>query len=255
MLVFFQNHDRAALAHDKAAAALIERAAGVLRVGAGSQGRHVSEARHADRRDRRLGAARDDRVEIAVLNRAVRLADLIVARGAGGRDRQAGTLRVELDRDVAARDVRDQHRDEVRGNALRTLFVEHRHLVRKGLDAADTRAEIHAEALRIDLAEDLAVVHGLRGRRHRKLREQVVFAPRALIHIKKRVKILDLRRNMRLVVRGIELRDLRDAALAGLQAFPEGLHVVADRRHRAETRDHNSSFHFLFPFCMICSRA
>ena len=243
MLIFFENERRAALAHDKAASALIKRAASIFRVGAGGQRRHIAEARHAHRDDGCFRAAGDDGIEIAVLNGAVRFTDLVVARRARRGDRQAGALRVELNGDVAARDIRNEHRDKVRGNAARALFVQRRHLIGERLDAADTGTEIHAEALRVDLAHDLAVVHRLRCRRDGKLRERVVLAHFALIHVQQRVKILDLRRHMRFKVRGVKLRDFRDAALAGFQVFPERIHIVADRGNCAETRDNYSSFH------------
>ena len=243
VLIFFENERRAALAHDKAASALIKRAASVFRVGAGGQRRHIAEARHAHRDDGRFRAAGDDGIEIAVLNGAVRFTDLVVARRARRGDRQAGALRVELNGDVAARDIGNEHRDKVRGNAARALFVQRRHLIGERLDAADTGTEIHAEALRVDLAHDFAVVHRLRCRRDGKLRERVVLAHFALIHVQQRVKILDLRRHMRFKVRGVKLRDFRDAALAGFQVFPERIHVVADRGNCAETRDNYSSFH------------
>ena len=48
---------------------------------------------------------------------------------------------------------------------------------------------------------------------------------------------------MRFKVRGVKLRDFRDAALAGFQVFPERIHIVADRGNCAEARDNYSSFH------------
>ena len=98
---------------------LVERPAGARRlVVARRQRAHDGEAADAERRHRRLGAAGDHRVLLAVADQAERLADRLAARGAGAGRRVVHPGAAEADRDVPGRHVGDQARDEERRHAL-----------------------------------------------------------------------------------------------------------------------------------------
>ena len=84
-LQLLEDHDARAFADDEAVAVPVEGPRGVLRlVVARREGPHRREPADGERRDHRLRAARDHGVRVAVLDHAVRLADRVRARRAGG---------------------------------------------------------------------------------------------------------------------------------------------------------------------------
>ena len=83
-LALLEHQDAGALGDHEAVAVAVERPARLLRLLVALRQRaHRVEAADAQRRDRRLGAARDRRVDVAALDPAQRLADGVRARRAG----------------------------------------------------------------------------------------------------------------------------------------------------------------------------
>ena len=54
------------------------------------------------------------------------------------------------------------------------------------------------------------------------------------------VEVLDLRRHLHLIIRGVESGDRADASLAGDQPLPKAVQIVANRRYGAHAGNHNS---------------
>ena len=102
-----------ALAHHKAVAVCIERAASRRRIGVGGQCAAGRKACNGIGDNGRLGAAREDRVGIAVLDGAERLAHRMGRSRAGSHDGQGRALCLMANRDIARSHVGDHHRNHV----------------------------------------------------------------------------------------------------------------------------------------------
>ena len=148
VLVLLQHQGAGALAHDKAAAAGVKGRAGDGGVLLGGEGLHVAKARHANGDDGRLGAAGEHRVQIAVLNGPVGLANGVVACGAGGDNGDGSPLKVVLDGDKAAGHV-DDHAGHEEGGTPGGGALLHQQvlLLGKGVHAANAGAKVGADAL------------------------------------------------------------------------------------------------------------
>ena len=241
VLVLLKHHDARALAHDEAAAALVEGQG--CRIGIRGLGQRltVGEAAHRQRIDGGLAAARDDRVGIAVMDRAIGLADGVGGSGAGRHHRKARALAAKANGDVARSDVGNHHRHEQRRNAGGTALEELVALREDRADAADAAAHIHAQALGIHLALDAAVGNCLNGRRHGVLGEEI-HAPRVAAgdSVLLGIKFLDLCCHGNLGVGRIKARNLADTAPAVFQALEDRLNITADGRDRAHAGNDNS---------------
>ena len=134
----------------------VERAARGLGVVVALRDRaHRIEPADADRRDRRLAAARDHHVGAAVADRADRVADRHRGGRAGGRDRARRPAEAVLHRDHRGAHVRDQHRDPERAHAIDALREQV--LVREveRLQAADAGRDRRARALAEAVGRDV----------------------------------------------------------------------------------------------------
>ena len=160
VLVLLEHHDGGALAHDEAVAAGVvgPRGGGDVVV-AGGQGLHLREAGERQRVDRGLGATGDDDVGATRADHVVARAHRLRAGGAG-RDGGVGAgARAELERDVAGRGVRHEHRDGEREDPAHALLLEDVPLVEQGPHAADAGADRDAEAQRVELG-GAGILHG-----------------------------------------------------------------------------------------------
>src|SRR4029077_704604 len=104
---------------------------------------------------------------------------------------------------------------------------------------ADAAADNHTEAISIELFEFYPAVLESHSRcRHCEL-YKTIGAPRIFWVAEKRlgVKATYFTGNLAIVTRGVESVDPTDAADALLEIRPERLHVVAHRRHGAQTCD------------------
>jgi len=98
-------------------------------------------------------AAREHRVRVAPFDQLGRLAHR-VRPGRAGRDRRVvRPLDPEGDRELAARGVDEDARDEARRNALEPAFTEDLALLHDPADAADRRAEGDPDPVRIEAVQ------------------------------------------------------------------------------------------------------
>ena len=232
------EHGRALGAHEPVARG-VERA----RCGLGPFARarraeplHRGEARDDQRVDAGLAAAGEHDVGIAAADQLGGLHDGVRARRAGRDGRQVVAAQAELDRDRAARDVRQALRQEPRRDPVPAAIAQDLVLLHHRVEAADGRAEEHAGARRILDRQRGVVGRLLRGGE----REQdvAVHATRFLgAGHGDRIEALDLAGHPDRHVARVELRDLGDAGAAREQRLPGLVRRQADRRHAADARD------------------
>ena len=240
VLELLENDDAAGLAHDEAVALGVERTARGLGVGVAPRERaHGSEATDADLRDPGLGAAGEHDVGTAEPDVVESLADRHVGGRAGRALGPERAARPELHRDPGGAHVRDDRGDRERidpvGAAREQLVVA----VLEGLEAADSGCDgdAHALGLRLDLDPGVRLRHA--GGRDDHLREAVELPRLAVLDPLGGLEVLQLAREMDGEAGGIELLDRRRAALSRGEVLPEGLGVVSERRHRADSGHDN----------------
>ena len=102
-----------ALAHHKPVAIRIERTTSRRRIGIGSECAAGRKARNGIGDNGRLGTAGENRIGIAVLDSAERLAHGMGRRRAGGHDGQGRSLCLVADRDIARSHIGDHHRNHI----------------------------------------------------------------------------------------------------------------------------------------------
>ena len=142
VLPLLEDEHAGTLAHDKAVAIGVERAARGGRIGVGGERAAARKAGDGLGDDGGLGAAGEDRVGVAVLDRAEGLADRVGGGGARGHDGQRGAERLVADGDVAGRHVGDHHRDHERGGATRATGGDGVDVVHAGAQAARAGAHV-----------------------------------------------------------------------------------------------------------------
>ena len=240
------EHEHAgALAHHKAVAVCIERAASRRRIGVGGQRTAGRKACNSIGDNGRLGTAREDRIGIAMLDGAERLAHGMGRGRARGHHGQGRAFCLVADRDIARSHVGDHHRDHIGRCTARPSIGDRVDVVDKCLHAAHARAHVDAQAFVIDGAFDIKarIVHGLVRRRHRKLNAGVEMLGVTLAKVLVAVKALDLGRHLNGKRIRIEVRDRADTARAGAHSRPGGKRRVAERRYGTDAGDCNSLFH------------
>ena len=241
VLELLEHEHGGGLAHHEPVALVVERARRMLRIVVAPRERaHRVEAGDADLGDRRLGAAGEHHVRAAEADRVHRVADRHVRRRARGALAHQRPLRPELDRDPACAHVRNDRRDRERAHAVGAAREQHVVALLVGLQPADARRDRRAEPRGVGGDLDAGVGLGLARRGDDHLRE-AVHAPRGLaVDPDRRVEVLQLAREVDVVVRVVERGDLRRAGLAGDQRRPRRLHVVPERADHAEARDHHA---------------
>ena len=122
--------------------------------------------------------------------------------------------------------------------------------LRIDLQTADAVAENHPNApIIFPRRVEPGAFARLKSRRNRKLRKTSGPLNGAPVEIGFGVEIVDLRRDPTGDPFRRKRRDRTDSAAAGVQAFPESIHIKANRRYRAQSGDHNTFFHsFTFNF-------
>ena len=245
MLHALEHEHAGALAHHKAVAVRIERTTRRLRIGVGGERTAGRKARNGVGDNGRLGAARENRVGITVLDSTERLAHRMGRGRASSHDGQGRTLCLVADRNIARSHVGDHHRDHIRRCAAGSAIGNRVDVVDERRHAAHARSHVHAQALVVDGAFDIesCVVHGLVRSRHRKLNAGVEMFGVTLAKVLVAVKALDLGRHLDGKGIGIEVRDRPDAARTGAHCRPGGKRGVAERRYGADAGDCNSLFH------------
>ena len=136
MLHALECQHAGALAHHKAVAVCIERAASRRGIGVGGQCAAGRKARNGIGDDCGLGTASQDCIGIAVLDGAERLAHGMGRGRARGHHGQGRALCLVTDRDIARCHVGDHHRDHIGRCATRPAIGDRVNVVDKRLHAA-----------------------------------------------------------------------------------------------------------------------
>src|SRR5581483_3260485 len=113
------------------------------------------------------------------------------------------------------------------------------------VQTADAGRDRRAEAVRSRRDLDTRVLFGLPRRREDHLREAIHPARRLAVDPDGRIELLQLAGEVHVVVGVVERGDLRGARIAGEQARPRRLHVVAEGAHHPHARDHDSPAHHI----------
>ena len=241
-----QNQSSRALAHNKAASALIERTARLFRIRLSGQRVHVHEACNRNLRDCRFRAACYTDIQIAVANRTHCLTDRVRGSRTCADRTVALSLQTVRHGNMRSGHIADHHRDRKRRNTARTLFHHCLLAFLKNLHAADAGAEYHAGTQRVKAAFlEAGLCHCLLCRCNRKLAEAAHALCFLLININGRIKILDLSRYLHLEIFGIKCTQRSDAVFAFLNAFPKFLDIQTDRSYGTHTGNYYT-FHPVF---------
>ena len=242
MLIFLQDEDAGAFAHDKAASAFVKRCAGALWVLVGGQRLAVCKACHSNWIDGCLGAAGNDGVGIAIADGAERLTQSMGGGGTGGDNRQVWSLCIKADGDVARRDVADHHRDQKWGDMARSGLEKLAALLGDGADAAGTGTDIDAQTFRLDVfsGSKACILHCLYCCRDGILGKQVGLSDLCFFDVLSRLKVLDLGRYLDLLVAGVKAGNHSNAVFARNQTVPKVFNIISNRRDHTHAGDYYS---------------
>ena len=247
VLIFFKYQYCRALAHDEASAAFIEGQGSRVLIGGCRQSLTVAEACDREGSDSRFASAADHCLSGSDGDGAIGFADGGGGGCAGGLMRYAGTLRSEANCDVSGGDVADHLGDELRRNAAGAVVQQILMLGAEGVEAADSGADIYAELLGINLAEDSALFDRFISGIHCVNAEKVGFAYRVLIEARGGIEALDLGCESIFVTGNIEMGDGVDAVFALDQRLGIFLQRVSDRGDTAHS-GYDNSIHMFVSF-------
>ena len=255
MLIFFQHHHAGALAHDKTVAVLVIRAAGAgwIVVKTGRERAGGGKAGNADGADGALGAAGQHDVGIIVADHAGGIANRVGAGGTGSHHRVIRPHQPVFDADLPRDQVDQTAMHEMRGNAVRALLGQHQRFALDTRQTADAAANGAAGAQTRDLIHfgKASVFQRLPGGINAKDDERVDLTLNLVVHPLVGVEAifvvsrLHFASDVALVARGIEMRDLARARLAGKDIGPHGFNVGAQWRDHSKTR-YNHTTHRKF---------
>ncbi len=178
-LVVFEDDDGGAFAEDEAVAVEIERARCFLRHGVVfGEGREQVEAGDAEGVDHAVGAAGEHDVGLAAADDFGRFADGLAAGGTGGEAVEVRAFGAEVRGDVRDRHVRFLFELELRVESLEAFLDERGQIELAVFERGDHHvaevveillafagAEVDAEAIGVDGAEDAGIVRRPAGRR------------------------------------------------------------------------------------------
>ena len=205
-----------------------------------------------------MGAAGEHDVGFAAADDFGGLADGLAAGGAGGEAVEVRAFGAEMRGDVGDRHVRFLFELELRVEALEAFLDERGQVELAVLEGGDHHvaevveillafagAEIDAEAIGVDGAEDAGVVHGLPGGADRELAcgGRAFPRPSASSPSLATVQLRTSARDARGEVAGVEERCEVDAGLAFFEVGPELGHGGAERSYAAHAGYYYSSSH------------
>jgi len=239
----FQHQQGRALADHEAIAPGVERPRGSLRfVVAGADGPHDAEAGQAQGQDARLGPTGDHHVGRAAPDHGRRLAQGVVAAGAGGVDGQVRPGQTVGDGDGGRRRVGQHHVDEEGAEAARPAGGQRVSRFVDGVERAHAAADDDAGAgAGSRVVAQTGVGQGVAGRGQRQLRQPGHAAGFLAAEAGHRVEVSHFAGNTRFVVRGVEQGDGADAGLTGADRRPGSGGVIAQRVERAEAGDNDTA--------------
>ena len=255
VLIFLEHHHARALAHDKAVAALVVGAAGLLRpvVEAHVERARLGETRDPERIDRSLGAPRKHDVGVVILDHPRRVADRMRPGRASGNDRVVGTHQPVFDADLPADQIDQPAMDKVRADAAGTLFGKDQRFALNPREAADPRAD-RATGAKLGLFVHLGqpgVLERLAGSVDAIDDERVDLALNLVIDALARVEAvfvgcgLDLARDGAFLVARVEPRDRARARFPRDQVAPRRLDVPAERSDETQSSNDDTTHHIL----------
>ena len=236
-LEILEEEDARALAHHEPRPRRIEGTRGKRRVVVlDREAAHGGEAREDQRVHARLAPAGQHGVGISPLDQLGRLSDCVRPGCAGGDHRVVRPLDPQRDRQLTARRIDEDIRQEVRRDPVRTAAEADLLLLENPVHTADRRAEDDADPRRVE-AVQTGVVQCLACRA-----EGEQHVPLELSHLFRRgdlarIEVLDLGRDAYRGITRVEGADPVDAALPCGRRAPRGRHVVSERCDRAETCD------------------
>ena len=188
------------------------------------------------------GAARDAGVHVPVADRAKRFPDGVRTRCAGAGRREARALEAVEHRDLAGGEVRDRRRDEVRRDAVRPFFGEHLRRLFDEVESTEPHADDRPDAFALLVRRlEMGALDGHAARRDRKMDERVTLFDLLLLDPVFRDEAFHLTGEPDGVLRGVELRDRSDPALASGNAGPGALRVGSDRTHGSDSSNDDSA--------------
>ena len=246
MLPLLEHDDPGAFGQHEAVTIRIEGPARPLRVVvAKRQGPHVLEARQRDGRERRLGAAGDHHLGVAVLDHPQGGTDRVGGARTGRRDGDVRALDTEERRDVAARGVEEQLRDEEGRHLVDTLVDHPGELCLELLQPADPRADGHAAAIGLLTVEgDARVRDGVLRGGDGELR--IAVEPTQFLGVGDVLVFRlpgHLPAELHAVAGDVEERDRADAAVTPHEPIPEEIHLPAEGRDHAQPGDRHPPPH------------
>jgi hypothetical protein len=245
VLQFLQHQEARAFAHHETVAFQVKRARGAFRLGvAGAHGAHRAKSADAHRHNRGLRAAGENRDGIPHFDGAPGFADGVGGRGAGGTGGKIRAAQFVIHREQAGGDVRDEHGNHERRDALGAAFEQDGVLLLGGVQAADAGADEHADFIAVRLGQIKAgIQQGLVAGENAKLREAV--GALEFLGRGKRgggIEVLDLGGNLAIEAGGVEGADPVNAALAGRDLAPERVHLLPEGGNHPEAGDDNPAF-------------
>ena len=216
---------------------------------------HGLEAADAVFLDGALGAAGDHDVGTAGADHVEGHTDGVGGGGAGGGDGEDGAFGLEGDGDVAGAFVGDEHGDGHRGEAAGALLEEGLVAGAVNFLAADANAEDAADTLGVDALGELGadglpgvvdalgeggvagVDPGLLGGGDGVLGEAGDALGLLGVDVLGDIEVADLAGDLDVEAGSVEALNGLDAATAGTDAFPVGLHIIAQGGDAAQTGD------------------
>ena len=252
VLVFFQDHDARALTHDETVTVHIIGAAGFLGVVAafGRQRLAGVETRHADLTDRRLGAACDHHIRIAVFDQTRRVTDGMGPGGTSSHDRVVRPLETVADRDLTRDQVDQRAGHEEGAHAARTLFGHHDSSIGDRVQSTDARADQHAGAFLIFFlgGQPARILNRLLGGGHAEQNEGIylplLFRLHVFVCVKGAIAAIAQRHFAGVLghqFAGIKAGDRSGPGLPIKDPFPAFFHAVREGGNQTQTRYYNSA--------------
>ena len=150
------------------------------------------------------------------------------------------------DGDLAGSVVGHHHGDGVGRNPAGALVLQLGELPAEGGEAANAGTEVDTQPLRIDLAGQSGVLHGLHRSGHSIEAERIIPANKGTVHGEQGIEILDLCCQSGLIVGGIKFGDGADAVFARQQAGPGVGNVVAHGSDGTQSGHYDSSHPMIF---------
>ncbi len=252
VLILFQHHDARALAHDKTVTIHVIGAAGLLGVVAAFGRERLTgvKARHADLANRRLCAACDHHIRIAVFNQPRRVTDGMRPSRTSSHDRVVRPLEPIADRHLTRDQVDQRAGHKERAHAARTLFGHHHGGIGNGVQSTDARADQNASALLIFFLgrQPTRILNRLLSGGHAEQDESIDFPLFFRLHVFIGVKgaiTAIAQRHFAGVLghqfAGIEAGDRSGPGLPIKDPFPAFFHAVREGGNQTQTRYYNSA--------------